>query len=252
MKRLTLILLLLAPLCMAQRTFVDTIAFRGAAAARKWPQIIFTAGGSYNNTIGQRLYTNSAAVIRKNTLALIAITGQVAGGATVTNVTGNGCAWVKVSDTNFNAGAMSFSLWRTMTNADTASAGQIVDFAAAQTGCNMYLGLFTNVVTSGTSGSGAVLQFIRGTNAIADPSITLAALKYKSAVMMALSNVDNNGNAGTPETVYVEDFDNGFNTTAQGLYYMHNLNTTDTTPTVTQTAQQWGGIAVEIGVLQPP
>ena len=216
------------------------------------PTIIFTAGGSYNNTVGQRLYTNGASVIPAKTLALLAITGQVSGGAQVTNVTGNGCAWVRIDSTNFNAGAMSISLFRTMTNAATPSGGQVCEFAALQTGCNMYLGLFTNVVTTGTSGSGAIVQSVKGTNATANPSLTLSALATKSGVAMAVSNVDQNGSAGTAdEAGFVEDFDNGFNITAQGLYYFHAVNTTDNTPTVTQIAQQWAAIAVEIAVLPP-
>jgi hypothetical protein len=248
MRALLLILMMTGPAFGQAFTLRDPGTLAVLGFGPPGTNITFSAGGSYNNTANQLTYTNGAAVIPANTLALLSVQGSTnATYCNPTNVTGNGCTWVKVGETNYNSGAMGISVWRTMTNATTASGSPIAAFARAQRGCNMYLALFTNVNVTGTSGSGAVVQFAASTNATANPVITLSALESdKSATYLAMGNVDQNGAAGVPEGSGVEDFDNGYTTTSSGLYVCHTINTTDNTVGVTQGAQQWGAIAIEI------
>jgi hypothetical protein len=191
--------------------------------------ITFSAGGSFNNTANQLNYDCTTAVIPANTLAILAIVSSVASSsAAPTNVTGNGCTWVQIDKTNYATAGMTLSVWRTMTNATTATGVQTAAHAATQRGCNMFLSLYTNVDITGANGAGAVVQFKTATNETQTVTVTLAALaSSKSATYLAIGNTDNNGSYATPESPGVEDFDNGYNTQASGLYVMHNINTTD-------------------------
>lgn len=80
------------------------------------------------------------------------------------------------------------------------------------------------------------------TGSTADPSISLTA--RTASVISAFSN-NANPFTGTPESGWTEDVDAGF-ATPTGRYSMHRDNTTDYTPTVTSSASNWTGIAIQI------
>lgn len=80
------------------------------------------------------------------------------------------------------------------------------------------------------------------TGSTADPTITLTA--RTASVIAAFSN-NVNPFTGTPESGWTEDVDAGFSGPI-GRYAMHRNNTTDNTPTVTSSASNWTGIALQI------
>lgn len=211
--------------------------------------ITYSALGAYTNTAGQTAYTNTTAVINANSLALVVIVSSLAGAAAPTNVFGNNCTWVSVTNKAFGGGSGSHGIYvyRTMTNATTATDTIKVQFAATRTGCIIYGMQFTNVAISGSNGADAVRQTLSVTNSTADPTLTLAALAGpRSAVVMALGNADSNGSAGTAEAGYTEIMDNGYATPSTGMYIMYSAGLGDTTPLVTQGAQAYGAVALEI------
>jgi hypothetical protein len=106
---------------------------------------------------------------------------------------------------------------------------------------------FTNVNTSGTWGSGAVVQSVMTTNNTSNPSVTLAALSGSTnAVYCAFINNVNGYGATSIDAGWTQDIQNGFNTTATGQLNIYAIATSDNTPSITDGAQAWGSIAVEI------
>lgn len=213
------------------------------------PPITFEALAVFNNTLNTTVYSNGVDIaFAPNKLVLVTVVSSLASWAKPTGIIAPGMTFTEVTSTNFNSAGGGISVWRAMTNATSPSGRVRVTFAGTQTGCNIRIVQFGNVDSTGANGANAVRQAAMATNAIANPTITLATLNPtgKSAVWMSVANVDANGNAGAAETDWVEDFDDGYGTPSTGLYTMYRLTTTDNTPTVTQGAQQWAAIAVEV------
>lgn len=233
------------------QSFTRSIAYKGAAVpplSVGTPAIVFRQVGSNSTTTGNLNYsTTTSNTISANSLALVCVVSSLASAADPTNVSGNGLTWVKVTSTNYNSGGQRISLWRSLTNATTFSHVITAQFAANQTGCNLWACEFQNTDTTGSNGSGAVVQFGLATNNTANPSITLGAFNVngKNAGAAFFANVAN-GFSGTPKANWVEDVDQGYNSPATGQYAEHRLATTDNAPSVTVGAQQWAGIALEV------
>ena len=248
---LSILILMLVHAAFGQAFTLRDPAFLGTATASSGPSsnITFSVLGAYTNTANQLSYTNTTAVINANSLALVFIVSSLASSAGPTNVVGNNCTWVQVTNKAFGGGAGQFNLsvYRTMTNATTATSTIKVDFAASRTGCIIYGLQATNVNIGGANGATAVSQVLSVTNSTANPTLTLSALASpRSAVVMALGNADSNGAAGTPESGYTEEMDNGYATPSTGLYIMRAAGLMDVDPLVTQGAQAYGAIALEL------
>lgn len=117
-------------------------------------------------------------------------------------------------------------------------------------GCTGYfvaLYEISNVKTTGANGADAIVQAVSNTGtASANPSISMASLTGNTNAVMAFFTNSLNPFGGTPESGWTEDFDSGYATPDNGSYIMHRLNTTDNTPTVTASASDWAGIAIEL------
>lgn len=206
--------------------------------------------GSNATTTAALNYSNTAAAtFSANTLCLVAVVSSLSPTwSKPTNVIGCGLTWVEVTSTNYNSGADGVSLWRSMTNATTPSASPIAMFAASQTGGAIHAFEFGNVDTSGANGAGAIVQAAKNAAATANPSVTLAPGSWCNAGLAVFGNVGgaSSGFAGTAMANWTEVWDIGYNTPAVGAYEEYRLKNSDTTISVTASAQQWGGIAVEI------
>jgi hypothetical protein len=147
-----------------------------------------------------------------------------------------------------NWGLYRLSLFRSMTNAAPTATAIIANFGGqTQWGCNLRAVYWTNVNTSGTWGSGAIVQSAMTTNNTANPSVTLGALSgATNGVYCALINNVNGYAADSIEAGWTQDIMNGFNTTATGQMNIYQGDANDNTPSITDGAQAWGGIAVEI------
>ena len=212
--------------------------------------VTFRLVGSRGITTALLNYTNTSAnTISSNTLALAFCTSSLASWAKPTNVLGFGMTWTEIASTNIGS-AMGISVWRSMTNADTASGNISVQFAAAQTGGNVGVVEFGNVNTTGSQGSGAVVQFVMSTNAAATTgTMTLAALKAggTNAVCAFFGNFLNVF-TGTAEANWTEAIDIGYTTPSTGGYCEYRLGPgmTDNTASVDFSSSGYGGVAIEI------
>jgi hypothetical protein len=204
--------------------------------------------GMTNTTSGATSYTVATSnTPPANALLLVSVAH---GASTAPNIptisVGHGTTWVMIATTNW--GLYRLSLFRSMTNAAPTATAIIADFGGqTQWGCNLRACYFTNVVTMGTWGSGAVVQSVMTTNSTTNPSATLAALNGSTnAVYCAFINNINGYGADSIDAGWTQDIQNGFNTTATGQCNIYAIETSDNTPSITDGAQAWGAIAVEI------
>lgn len=167
---------------------------------------------------------------------------------TITSVTGCGLDWVLVRD-ELCGTTGSIAVYRALGVMPTSGA-VTVEFVAARNEICMSLVQFSGVDTSGTSGSGAIVQFTSDSGAGANPALTLGAIN-PSALNATIGFCGNDvvPFGGTVEAGWTEDLDTGASDTEDlGLYISHKLLSTDATWTVTRGASSWGGIALEIKV----
>lgn len=160
--------------------------------------------------------------------------------------TGNGGTWVLVN-ANPYSGAHMVYIYRTMIASPTTTVGTFDCTGNAATGAGIRVVEFTGVDTSGTNGSGAIVQSAVKTDNTANPDVTLAALDASgnNAVSAVFGNGINPFAAGA-EASWVEDLDTGYATPAIGMYHTYRLGTTDNTVVVTRGAAAFSGVAVEI------
>ncbi|PYR35032.1 MAG: hypothetical protein DMF93_22440 [Acidobacteria bacterium] len=125
-----------------------------------------------------------------NELLVAFISADYLGGTntTVTGVSGAGLTWVLVKRTNVQAG--SSEIWRAFAPTTLTSASVTATLSRAVAG-SMTVVSFSNVDTSGTSGSGAI-GAIAGTNSVGGPpSATLVTTRNNSLVFGVGNDFDN-------------------------------------------------------------
>lgn len=205
--------------------------------------------GVTNTTTGATTYTIvSTNNPPPNSLLLCFVHNSKATTPEVPTLAGKGVEWKLIGTTNVGAGLQRLSIFRSMTN-DTPQAGNITaSFAGAtQTGCNMWAAYVTNVDLSGTLGSGAVQQVVQVTNNTANPVITLAALQGSTnAVVAGFANDVNGYGATSIDAGWTQFVQNGYTTPASGQLGIYAMGTSDNTVSITDGAQVWMGIAIEI------
>lgn len=180
-------------------------------------------------------------------LALVMATDTVAAAPTFT---GNGGTWVLVNQQTWGATPVhNLYIFRTMIASPTTTTGTFDCSSDASTGTDIRVVEFTGVDTSGTNGSGAIVQSVPNSGVgVNNPSVTLAALDASgnNAVSAVFGN-NSNAFGGTAEASWVEDLDAGHGTPTAGIYHTYRLATTDNTVVVTKSGNpNWGGVAVEI------
>jgi len=202
--------------------------------------------GQTNTTTGSMVYVVATSnVPPANALMLCSVACGMSGGPPIPTLAGHGTTWVLIATTNW--GNYRICLFRSLTNNTPTSTPIVATFGSTLWGCNMRATFWTNVNTSGTWGSGAIVQSVMVTNNTANPSVTLAALNGSTnAVYCAFVNDVNGYGATSIDAGWTQDIQNGFNVTATGQCNIYAVETSDNTPSITDGAQAWGGIAVEI------
>lgn len=144
--------------------------------------------------------------------------------------TGNGLTWVQVATVAYHTDDRRVTVFRAM--GASPSAGAItVTWAESQTSFQWSVVECTGVDTSGTDGSGAVVQSTTNTAAAATSITgTLAALEAATSVHVAVSGISING-AQTHDAQFAELTDTSIGTGASGLEAEWATNETDATPT---------------------
>lgn len=214
------------------------------------PAITFTQKGFTNTTAAAALYiTTPFSSVANELLLAVCVTGK-GSAPDAHNVTSPHGTWTMLANTNYDVVATplhKLTVWRTM-------AGSVItddltnDFAGVnQTGGSIVVFSLGNVDTTGTFGSGAIVQDVmNAADATANPSVTLGALGHANNAVFFCSGNDINGYGGTAAESWLELYDSGFNTPATGIYVGGGSPTSDTTVTLTRASADWGIIAIEI------
>jgi len=206
-----------------------------------------TVATSYSTTVPN-------AIPAKNSLVLaVVMSGRDALVAGTPTLTGAGLTWVLVQSISVGAGIPTISVFRAL---GTATAGFVsADFAGvSQDGCIVSVHQFTQVNTSGTSGSGAIVQSLTAgpTGSGVSISATMAAFNANgnNAGFFAIGKGSNPPGI-TPKAAWTQALTTGFSSIAHGQGYgiadQYRLATTDNVPSAT-----YGftggvtGIAIEI------
>jgi hypothetical protein len=210
-----------------------------------------TLGSNSGSTSNVASYaTSSSFTPTANALVLCGVVNSKASTPDTPTVSGNGLTWVQIATVTFGtiaSATIRATLFRAL-GAGPTNGATTADFAGVnQTGAHVFVGQFRFADTTGTNGSGAIVQSTTNrADSGANPVITLSALaSARNGVFGWLGNAVN-GFGGTNETNWSEDYDGGYNTPATGGYATHISPTSDNTVNVTMTAANWGGIAVEV------
>lgn len=202
------------------------------------------------DTVDAQSFTTGSFTPGSNRLVLITITARdVAGDPPIPTLTGNGLTWVNIQH-QISAGptGRSIDVFRAM-GASPSTGTLVIDYGVGQTlrNCAWQIDEFDGVDTSGTNGSGAVVQSDKGNGGSAGTSITLTLVAFGDATNNAsYIGVFHGSNEGTtPETGYTElgDHQTGENNTLGAAFKLGE----DLSPSESwATSDSRAGIALEI------
>ena len=173
-------------------------------------------------------------------------TSNDAGTVATVSLSGTGQTWDEISSAGgvVNGGnrkrIQAFRFSPSSTNTNTIS----ITYTGTQDGGWVQLYEIGGVDVSGTNGVNAIVQSNVGSANSADPTLTLSALQLRASVLFAVIN-GTNPFGGTPESGWTESIDAGYATPNTGGYIMYRTNTSDNTPTVTMSSDNWAGFAIE-------
>lgn len=193
-------------------------------------------------------YITASVTNKANTLQLLSVTSSRAGAdPSPPTITGLSLTWAQVNTQLFATSAGHHRRTTVIRTMGASATGTIlIDFGAeTQTACVWSLVEFGTVDTSGTNGSGAVVQSVPGTTTGTSFTITLAAFgSANNATYGATGNVENV--AITQGSGFTEISERAATapTLAQEVEWrVDNDTTVDWT---TAASSEWGGIAIEI------
>ena len=172
-------------------------------------------------------------------------------GLTTPTITGNSLTWVPVTDQRFSqAGTPESRITVVRSMGASPSAGAIntaYDSAVTNVNASWAVVECTGIDTSGTNGSGAVVQSTQGVQ-LAGTSLTLTLSAFGSAgnATIAAFALDNDL-AITNEGGYTELADTGTDDSGLGgQLEVEFLASNDTSPSATYSSADAGGVALEI------
>ncbi len=209
-----------------------------------------------NNPTNGTSFTSNAylPVVNRLYLAWVCSTSSNANLDTPTLGTGNGLTWAQVGTTlQYNTQAtptQSLSLWRALkTSGSLTNNATTITFTKTQTSLVYTIEEYTNVDTSGTNGSGAVVQSntnFNDSNATTSLSVTLSALASSNNMTVGgfCNGINNTGSlsVGSGYTGDTADTQGSPNTTIKSEFKAAG----STTVNMTTTASYIGAIAAEI------
>ena len=172
-------------------------------------------------------------------------------GLTTPTITGNSLTWVPVTDQRFSqAGAPESRITVVRSLGASPSAGAInaaYDSAVTNVNASWAVVECTGIDTSGTNGSGAVVQSTQGVQ-LAGTSLTLTLAAFGSAGNATIAGFAlDNDLAITNEGGYTELADTGTDDSGLGgQLEVEFLASNDTSPSATYSSADAGGVAIEI------
>lgn len=159
---------------------------------------------SGNSTGNASSYTTASVTPSANKLQILSVGNtRSAGSPTTPTVTGNGLTWVQIATISDGTNRR-ITVFRAMGASPSAGAITIDFGGTSQNNCSWSLNELTGMDTSGTNGSGAIVQSATNTgSATTSLSITLSAFGSATNAGIAAFIVDNNL-AITPDTGWTE------------------------------------------------
>lgn len=199
---------------------------------------LLTAGGS---AVSASSFNTASVTPGANDLILVWIASNV---SLPTSVTGNGLTWVQITSIG------NFSVWRSM-GASPSTGAITINFGGAQAEIDWIVVDYTGTDTSGTNGSGAIVQSNTNSSASASSlTVTLTNAIGSGNAVAAMFSIGTQGATMTAGGSYTKLGENA----AGGIIgrIAHEWNATGTTtPSMTfSVTDATDGIAVEIAI--PP
>jgi len=209
-----------------------------------------TSGG---DTTAATSYATASITPGANRLVLLAVAGNLTGTAAApTSVTGNGLTWVQVGHVEYDTSGThyGFTLFRAL-GASPSSGAVTITYAASQGSCVWSVLEFDGVDTSGTNGSGAIVQAVSHpvtppSSAATSDSTTLSAFGSASNCGVGFYTWEANeqGTAGSGLTK-LPSTNPGIAGPSQAVMSEYGINQATIAGSWT-TSAQWGSFAVEV------
>lgn len=191
-------------------------------------------------------YTTASHTVTANALILAAVSGSVASGTVNTpTLTGHSGTWVAINSQGMLSPERKLFLFRTMVGSGSTGTVTLDWGAQTQERASWIIVEATGVDTSGTNGSGAIVQSVIGSITDVTLTLTLAAFGSSDNRPFATYRYTQNFN-GTPETGWTELAD--LNGTTLGHAAMCKSASDDLTASYTYAGGSGtqAGVAVEI------
>lgn len=199
------------------------------------------------NGAGGPVYASDSYTPPANTL-LLAFVAVNSSTASAPPLTGNGLTWVNIGFYTNATTSHRIAVYRALGASPTAGS-VTATYTVSQGGCSIFVVSVTGASTSGTNGSGAIVQ-IDGASADGSTTaaVTLAPLAASGANAVIACVVDNilHSSDNTPEAGWTELVETSLGSPNTGIQIVYRLNTTDNTVTTTASARSWVMAAVEI------
>ena len=211
--------------------------------------LTFTAKTMFSSTSNVSSFSTSSITPTANTLLLATVANSKATAADLPTLSGCGLTWVQVATVTWDTSSIKrVTLFRAL-GASPSAGALTADFGGvAQTGCHICVVEWGGVDTSGTNGSGAIVQSATNSGGSSSTSVTatLAALtgSINGVYMSAANRTVPFG--GTPDSGWLENQDTSHTSPNHGFSDIYSTATTDNTPSTAISADSFGAIAVEI------
>jgi hypothetical protein len=139
-----------------------------------------------NNTTDATSFTTASISPTASRLLILAVDSSIASGTSAApTVTGNGLTWVEFG-VGGEYGSADRGIWLFRAMGSPSAGTVVIDFAAVtQTNCNWSINEFTGVDTTGSNGSGAIVQTVKDIGATAGTSASVSLAAFGSANNMA-------------------------------------------------------------------
>jgi hypothetical protein len=150
-----------------------------------------------SSTVDATSFTTASISPGSNRLILLALSYRAASGTPTPTVTGNGFTWTGIAGGEYGGGGSrrQVRVWRAMGAAPSAGAVTFDFGASTIASINWSIDEFSGVDTTGTEGSGAIVQSGSTLNATSSTSITQTLSAFASTDNAAYGAVSNGHNA---------------------------------------------------------
>jgi hypothetical protein len=227
----------------------DPVGLATFASARQGRATIVPAHlTTGESNVDQNSYTTASVTPTANALQLLWVVQTATTVSGPTSITGNGLTWVEVNRKAAGTSAL-IVLYRAMGSAPSPGTIAIAFGAGdATTGCHWSLVEYRNVDTSGTNGSGAIVQNTAN-SASANTTCTIALSAFEHSNNVHAYGVSHAASeATTPATGFQERGDVSHTLPSRGLETADAVNDNSADPSwTTSSASIWVAVEVKAG-----